>query len=77
MQGGRRVWPSPPLSEIRCGGRSLEEPPEPSRHLENEFSHPVKIADDLVELKQTDRYEADRAGANLHLNKSHAASPLL
>ncbi len=57
MQGGRRVRPSPQLSEIRDrAARSLEQLPEPLRRLETGFSYPVKIADALIELsKQVDR----------------------
>ena len=57
MQGGRRIRPSPTLSEIRGrAARSLEQLPEPLRRLETGFSYPVKIADALIELsKQVDR----------------------
>jgi nicotinate phosphoribosyltransferase len=57
MQGGRRIRPSPPLSEVRDrAARCLEQLPEPLRRLETGFSYPVKIADALIELsKRIDR----------------------
>jgi nicotinate phosphoribosyltransferase len=62
MQGGRRIRPSPPLSEIRDRAAcSLEQLPEPLRCLETGFSYPVKIADALIELsKQVDRRLAEQ-----------------
>jgi nicotinate phosphoribosyltransferase len=62
MQGGRRIRPSPPLSEIRDrAAHSLKQLPEPLRRLETGFSYPVKIADALVELsKQVDRRLAEQ-----------------
>ncbi|HET8666851.1 MAG TPA: nicotinate phosphoribosyltransferase [Terriglobales bacterium] len=63
MQGGRRLRPSPQLSEIRDrAARSLKQLPEPLRRLETGFSYPVKIAEALIELsKQVDRRLAERA----------------
>ena len=57
IQGGRRIRPSPPLSEIRDrAARSLEQLPEPLRRLELGFAYPVKIAGALIGLsKQVDR----------------------
>jgi nicotinate phosphoribosyltransferase len=62
MQNGRRIRPSPPLSEIRDhAARSLEQLPEPLRRLETGFSYSVKIADALIELsKQVDRRLAEQ-----------------
>jgi nicotinate phosphoribosyltransferase len=57
MQGGRRIRPSPALSDIRArAARNLELLPEPLRRLEADVSYPVKIADALIDLtKQVDR----------------------
>ena len=57
MQGGRRIKPSPSLSDIRDrAARSLEQLPEPLHRLEMGFVYPVKIAGALIELsKQVDR----------------------
>jgi nicotinate phosphoribosyltransferase len=62
MQNGRRIRPSPPLSEIRDrAARSLEQLPEPLRRLETGLSYSVKIADALIELsKQVDRRLAEQ-----------------
>ena len=62
MQDGRRIKPSPALSDIRDrAARSLEQLPEPLRRLETGFSYPVKIADALIELsKQVDRRLAEQ-----------------
>ncbi|MGB6399460.1 MAG: nicotinate phosphoribosyltransferase [Bradyrhizobium sp.] len=56
MQGGRRIRPSPALSDIRaCAARNLELLPEPLRQLEVDASYPVKVADALIDLtKQVD-----------------------
>jgi nicotinate phosphoribosyltransferase len=73
MQDGRRIKPSPALSDIRDrAARSLVQLPEPLRRLETGFSYPVKIADALIELsKQVDRRLAEQEPP---LNKSHAVS---
>jgi nicotinate phosphoribosyltransferase len=57
MQGGRRIRPSPALSDIRaCAARNLELLPEPLRQLEADASYSVKVADALIDLtKQVDR----------------------
>jgi nicotinate phosphoribosyltransferase len=65
MQGGRRIRPSPALSQIRDrAAHNLQLLPEQLRHLETNFSYPVKIADALIELtKQVDRRLAERERA--------------
>jgi nicotinate phosphoribosyltransferase len=51
MQGGRRVAPSPPLSDIRArAARELERLPEPLRKLEPGATCPVEIGDALARL---------------------------
>jgi hypothetical protein len=87
MQNGRRIRPSPPLSEIRDrAARSLEQLPEPLRRLETGFSYSVKIADALIELsKQVDRrlaeqelercsFEPDQCGSSHLGQSSHSIS---
>src|SRR6516162_2636771 len=65
MQGGRRIRPSPALSQIRDrAAHNLQLLPEQLRHLETDFSYPVKIADALIELtKQVDSRLAERERA--------------
>ena len=65
MQGGRRIRPSPALSQIRDrAAHNLQLLPEQLRHLATNFSYPVKIADALIELtKQVDRRLAERERA--------------
>jgi nicotinate phosphoribosyltransferase len=57
MQGGRRIRPSPALSDIRTRtARNLQLLPEPLHQLETGASYPVKVADALIDLtKQVDR----------------------
>jgi nicotinate phosphoribosyltransferase len=51
MQGGRRIRPSPALTEIRDrAARNLEQLPESLRRLEADASYPVKVADALIAL---------------------------
>ena len=65
MRGGRRIRPSPALSQIRDrAAHNLQLLPEQLRHLETDFSYPVKIADALIELtKQVDSRLAERERA--------------
>jgi nicotinate phosphoribosyltransferase len=52
MQEGRRVVPSPPLSECRArAARGLERLPEPLRRLDANATYPVPVADALVKLE--------------------------
>jgi nicotinate phosphoribosyltransferase len=51
MRHGRRLAPSPPLSEIRaCAARELERLPEPLRRLEPGAAYPADIAPALRSL---------------------------
>jgi nicotinate phosphoribosyltransferase len=51
MQGGRRIGPSPALTEIRDrAARNLEQLPESLRRLDANASYPVKVADALIAL---------------------------
>ena len=65
MQSGRRIRPSPALSQIRDrAAHNLQLLPEQLSHLETDFSYPVKIADALIELtKQVDSRLAERERA--------------
>jgi len=65
MRGGRRIRPSPALSQIRDrAAHNLQLLPEQLRHLETDFSYAVKIADALIELiKQVDSRLAERERA--------------
>jgi nicotinate phosphoribosyltransferase len=62
MQGGRRIRPSPALTEIRDrAARNLEQLPESLRRLEADASYPVKVADALIELTdEVDRRLAEQ-----------------
>ena len=62
MQGGRRIRPSPALTEIRDrAARNLEQLPESLRRLEADASYPVKIADALIALtEEVDRRLAEQ-----------------
>jgi nicotinate phosphoribosyltransferase len=59
MQGGRRVKPSPPLSEIRdCTARNLEQLPADLKRLDVHGDYPVHISEGLHELaRQVDARE--------------------
>jgi nicotinate phosphoribosyltransferase len=51
MRGGRRLNPSPALSEIRAHARrELERLPEPLRQLAPHASYPVEVSDRLLKL---------------------------
>jgi nicotinate phosphoribosyltransferase len=51
MRNGRRVQPSPPLSDVRAhASRELARLPEPLRRLDPAASYPVEVADRLVQL---------------------------
>jgi nicotinate phosphoribosyltransferase len=51
MRGGRRLNPSPALSEIRAHARrELERLPEPLRQLAPLASYPVEVSDRLLKL---------------------------
>jgi nicotinate phosphoribosyltransferase len=51
MKAGRRVEPSPMLTEIRArAAHDLERLPEPLRRLEAGTSYPVQVADALRRL---------------------------
>src|ERR1700676_1988367 len=51
MQAGRRVWPSPPLDEIRRHAkRELERLPQALRQLEPDATYPVEVAEVLLKL---------------------------
>jgi len=53
MQGGRRIRPSPALTEIRDrAARNLEQLPESLRRLEANASYSVKVADALIALTE-------------------------
>lgn len=57
MRGGRRIAPSPPLSEVRAhAARELDRLPEPLRRLEPATAYPVHIAPALKRLAE----EVDR-----------------
>jgi nicotinate phosphoribosyltransferase len=62
MQGGRRIRPSPALTEIRDrAARNLEQLPESLRRLEADASYPVKVADALIALTdEVDRRLAEQ-----------------
>ncbi len=62
MQGGRRIRPSPALSEIRDRAAcNLEQLPESLRRLEANASYPVKVADALIALTdEVDRRLAEQ-----------------
>jgi len=62
MQGGRRIGPSPALTEIRDrAARNLEQLPESLRRLEANASYPVKVADALIALTdEVDRRLAEQ-----------------
>ena len=62
MQGGRRIRPSPTLTEIRDrAARNLEQLPESLRRLEANASYPVKVADALIALTdEVDRRLAEQ-----------------
>ena len=62
MQGGRRIRPSPALTEIRDrAARNLEQLPESLRRLEANASYPVKVADALIALTdEVDRRLAEQ-----------------
>jgi nicotinate phosphoribosyltransferase len=59
MQGGRRVKPSPPLSEIRDRtARNLEQLPPDLKRLDGHGDYPVRISEGLDELaRQVDERE--------------------
>jgi nicotinate phosphoribosyltransferase len=51
MRGGRRINPSPMLSEIRAHARrELKRLPEPLRQLEPSAAYPIQVAERLVRL---------------------------
>jgi nicotinate phosphoribosyltransferase len=66
MQGGGRIFPLPPLADIRAHAtRELARLPEPLRRLEPGASYPVMIADALVRLtaevdRRLTRQQAER-----------------
>ena len=62
MQDGRRIRPSPALTEIReRATRNLEQLPESLRRLEANASYPVKVADALIALTvEVDRRLAEQ-----------------
>ena len=62
MQGGRRIRPSPALTEIRDrAARNLEQLPKSLRRLEANASYPVKVADALIALTdEVDRQLAEQ-----------------
>jgi nicotinate phosphoribosyltransferase len=66
MQNGRRLVPSPGLSDVRArAARDLQRLPEALRRLEPVAPYPVKVAEALVELtEQLDARLSDRARAH-------------